>query len=132
MKKNKAPGPDGITTEMIKALDDFGIEKITILANEIYDNGKIPEDLSRSIFIMIPKKPGAIECELHRTISLMSHIIKLILRIIMTRTRRAIRPEILQAQCGFVADAGTRNAIFMIRLLSEKQWKSRRIYIFVS
>ena len=53
MRNNIAPGPDGIKTEMIKALDDFGIEKITNLAKEIYDNGKIPEDLSRSVFIMI-------------------------------------------------------------------------------
>ena len=75
---------------------------------------------------MIPKKPGAIECELHRTISLMSHIIKLILRIIMTRIRRVIRPEISQTQCGFVADAGTRNAIFMIRLLSEKAMEKQK------
>ena len=49
---------------------------------------------------MIPKKPGAIECELHRTISLMSHAIKLIRRIIMTRIRRVIRTEISQTQCG--------------------------------
>ena len=55
MRNNKAPGPDGITTEMINALDDFGIDNITKLANEISDNGKIPEDLCRSIFIMIPK-----------------------------------------------------------------------------
>ena len=75
MRNNKASEPDGITTEMIRVLDDFGIEKITNLANAIYDNGKIPEDLSRSIFIMLPKNLGAIECELHRTISLMSHII---------------------------------------------------------
>ena len=61
---------------MIKALGDFGIEKLTIMANEIYDTGKIPQDLSKSIFIALPKKPGAIECELHRTISLMSHITK--------------------------------------------------------
>ena len=55
MRNNKAPGPDGITTETINALDDFGIDNITKLANEISDNGKIPEDLCRSIFIMIPK-----------------------------------------------------------------------------
>ena len=93
-------------------------------------NGKILEDLSRSSFIMIPKKPGPIECELHRTISLMSHIIKLIRRIIMTRIRRVIRTEISQTQCGFVADLGTRNAIFMIRLLSEKAMKKQKdLYI---
>ena len=50
----------------------------------------------------------------------MSHIKKLILRVIMTRIRKVIRSEISQAQCGFVADACTRNVIFMIRLLSEK------------
>ena len=52
---------------MIKALDDFGIEKHTIMANEIYDTGTIPQDLSKSIFIALPKKPGTLECELHRT-----------------------------------------------------------------
>ena len=77
---------------MKEALEDFCIEKITKLANETYDNGKIPEDLSRSIIVMIPKKPGATECELHRTISLTSHIIKLTLRVIMKRIRKIIRP----------------------------------------
>ena len=47
MKGNKPRGPDGIVIEMIKALDDFGIEKLTIMANEIYDTGKIPQDLSK-------------------------------------------------------------------------------------
>ena len=45
MRNSRAPGPDGIMTEMIKAVDDFGIEKITKLADEIYENGKIPADL---------------------------------------------------------------------------------------
>ena len=57
---------------------------------------KIPQDLSKSIFIALPKKPGTLECELHRTISLMSHITKVILRVIM------MKPEISQEQCGFV------------------------------
>ena len=83
MKRNKAAGPDGIVAEMIYALDEFGVEKLTNILNEIYDTSEIPEDLTKSIFIAFPKNPGAIECELHRTISLMSYIAKILLRIIM-------------------------------------------------
>ena len=120
MKRNKTAGPDKIVIEMVTALEDFGIEKVTEVINEIYNTGEIPEDLSKSIFIALPKRAGANECELHRTISLMSHITKLTLRITMNRARSRIRPEIGKEQCGFVQDAGTRNAIFMIRMLSER------------
>ena len=120
MKKNKAAGPDEIVIEMLTALEEFGIEKLTDLVNEIYDSGDIPEDLSKSIFITLPKKPGAVECELHRTTSLMSHITKLLLRIVMQRARKRIKPEIGEEQCGFVENTGTRNAIFMVHVLSER------------
>ena len=71
MKTGKATGPDGLSIELIEALEEFGIEKATTLLNEIYDTGQIPVDMSRSIFIALPKKPGTTDCELHRTISLM-------------------------------------------------------------
>ena len=38
----------------------------------------------------------------------------------MKRTKNRIRPEIGEEQYGFVQDAGTRNAIFTIRLLAER------------
>ena len=93
MKTGKATGPDGLSIELIEALKEYGIEKVTTLLNEIYDTGQIPVDMSRSIFIALPKKPGAKDCELHRTISLMSHVTKLLLRIIMMRVRNKINPE---------------------------------------
>ena len=120
MKKNKAAEPDNICIEMIQALDEFGIEKVTDLVNAIYDSGEIPPDMSKSIFIALPKKPGATECELHRTISLMSHITKVLMRVLMGRIRRISRPEIGREQFGFVQNAGTRNAIFILRMLSER------------
>lgn len=89
LNRNKAVGPDGIVTEMLIALDDFGIEKITEIINEIYNNGDIPEDLSRSIFIALPKKPGTNKCELHRTISRMSHITKNIIHILMKHAAKS-------------------------------------------
>ena len=59
MKTGKATGPDGLSIELIEALEEDGIEKVTTMLNEIYDTGQIPVDMSRSIFIALPKKPGA-------------------------------------------------------------------------
>ena len=44
---------------------------------------------------------------------------KILMRIAMKRTKNRIRPEIGEEQYSFVQDAGTRNAIFTIRLLAE-------------
>jgi len=120
MRKNKAAGPDGIIVEMIDALEDYGVEKLTEVINKIYDDGKFPEDLSKSIFIALPKKPGAVDCDKHRTISLMSHVTKIILRILLMRARSRITPEIGIEQFGFVEDSGTRNAIFVLRNITER------------
>ena len=96
MRKNEAGGPDEIVTEMITAVEEFGIEKLTEALNDVYDSGETPTDLSKSIFIAGPKKPGAIEYELHRTISL---------RVILARIKSRTRSEIGNEQCGFVEDA---------------------------
>ena len=120
MKNGKASGPDNIPTEIITALEDLGIDMTTKLLNAIYDSGTIPEDLCKSVFIALPKKPGATECELHRTISLMSHFTKILLRVLMHRMRKSLRPEISTKQFGFVRDKGTRNAIFTLSMLMER------------
>ena len=120
MIHGKATGPDNIAVEQIEALEEFGIMKITELLNEIYDTGQIPTETLKSIFITLPKKAGATECELHRTISLMSHVTKILLRIIMMRVRNKIRPEIAEEQCGFVEGKGTTNAVYMLRMVIER------------
>ena len=120
MKRGKAIGPDGIPIEIILALEEMGIGMTTKLLNAIYDSEAIPEDLAKSVFIALPKIPGATECELHRTISLMSQITKVLLRVLMLRMRKSLRPEIAKTQFGFVPDKGTRNAIFTLSMLMER------------
>ena len=126
MKRGKATGADQIAIEMIIALKEFGVEKLTDFANKVYDAGTFPEELSKSIFIALPKKTGATECELHRTISLMSHITKILLRVILIRARSKVRPEISEEQYGFMEDRGTRNAIFMMRSIAERAIEMQR------
>ena len=61
MGTRKAPGPDGVTAEQLRALDE---ESITDICNDIYETGYIPGELRHSIFIKIPKKK-ALECGEH-------------------------------------------------------------------
>ena len=120
-KQNKATGLDKIATEMITSLGDFGIKKITCVLNYIHDTGIIPEDLSKSVFFTVPKKPGTIDCECHQRVTLMSHITIVLLRILMKRARHHIRPEIGMEECCFMRDKGTRNAIQSLELTQNEQ-----------
>ena len=126
MKQGKATGPDGVPAEAIVALEDLGITEITKLMNIIYDTGEIPVDMKKSISITLPKKPGTTDCEQHRTISLMSHLTKILLRIIMKRVRNKLSPEIAKSQFGFVSDSGTRNAIFTLQTLMERSVEAQK------
>lgn len=58
MKMNKAAGKDEIVIQTIQGL-----------INELYDNGELPEDLSRSVFVILPNRSSANKCDFHRTIS---------------------------------------------------------------
>ena len=105
MKTGKATGPDNIPPEVIESLKDLGIDMATKFLNEINDIETIPVGMCKSIFIAIPKKPGATDCELLRTINLMGHMTKILLRILMQRVRNKIGPEIANVQYGFMNDS---------------------------
>ncbi|GFN86324.1 retrovirus-related pol polyprotein line-1 [Plakobranchus ocellatus] len=56
MKQGKATGADGIPVEAIKVLDDLDIiEKINLM-NTMYNNGEIPQDMKKSLYIIMPAK----------------------------------------------------------------------------
>ena len=131
LKKGKSPGHDEMTIEMILASGNFGIRKIVELANRIYNTGYIPKEMYRSIFIAIPKKPNAVECNLHRTISLMSIITKIILRVILNRIKRKIKPEVAEEQYGFTEGKGTTSAIFNVHMLTERAIEVQKDVFYV-
>ena len=112
MKRNKAHRPDVILTDMIKSIDDLGIKKLTVILYCFYD-------LCKFIFIALPKKSSAIECELHRTINNMSHVIKILPKLLMTRTRSRIISEISNT-VWFFQRQRHKIAIFIFHILSKR------------
>jgi hypothetical protein len=126
MKWKKAEGSDGIVVEMIEAAGEFAISKITELANKIYSTGGIPERMKESEFIVIPKQEGAVECGKHRTISIMSQVAKIVLKVINERLKRKVEETVDGAQFGFRKNRGTRNAIFVLRRVIERGIEKRK------
>ena len=106
------------------AAGNTGIAELTKLSNIMYIQGGFPSELNKSIFITLPKfclfKFRATKCEKHRTISLMSHITKLVLRIVINRIIIRTLQEVSPEQYGCIPDKGTRNAIFVLKRLVER------------
>ena len=111
---------------MLVAAGDVGILEFTELSNMIHNQGSFPRELNKSIFITLPKVNGTIKCEKHRTISLISHVTKLVLRIVINRIRGRTLDEIAPVQYGFVTDKGTGNTIFVLRRLVERSVEKQR------
>ena len=97
--------------EMFIALEDDGIDLVWKTVNKIYETGNFPKDMLKSVFVALPKLPSTLDCSNHSTISLMSHILKVLLKVVLQRVRQKIIPEIPENQFGSMRDRGTRNAI---------------------
>ena len=85
LKEGNAQGPDGVQAEFIRLLDEEHLDWLTNIFNHVYHTGHIPTAWLSSEFVVLPKKPGAKQCSDYRTISLISHLLKLFLKIIHKR-----------------------------------------------
>jgi len=67
----------------------------------IWETGAWPEEWTYSTFIPLPKKRDLKQCVNYRTIALVSHASKILLRIILERIRVKTETEIADEQAGF-------------------------------
>ena len=86
--------------------------------------------MKQSILVPIPKKPKAQNCIEYRTISLLSHVAKLLLKIIQVRITAKINNEVSELQSGFRSEMGIREGIFNLRSICERTLEvGKEVYI---
>ena len=79
---SKASAGDGIPTELFQVLKDAAIKVLHSICQEIWKTQQWPQDWKRSVFIPMPKKGNAKKCSNYRTIALISHTNKVMLKIL--------------------------------------------------
>ena len=82
---NKASGGDGIPVELFLIPKDDVFKVLHSIYQQILKTQQWPQDWKRSVFIPIPKKGNAKECSNYHTIALISHVSKVMLKILQAR-----------------------------------------------
>ena len=100
------------------------------ICQQIWKTQQWPQDWKRAVFIPIPKKGNAKECSNYRTIAVISHTSKVMLKILQARLQEYINRELPDVQAGFRKGRGTRDQIANIHWIMEKAREfQKNIYI---
>ena len=83
------------------------------------ENSAVAAGLEKSVFIPIPKKGNAKECSNYRTIVLISHASKLMIKILQARLQH-VSHELSDVQACFRKGRGTRDQIANISWIEDK------------
>ena len=94
MTTNKASRGDRIPAELFQILKDDAMKVLHSIWQQIWKTQQWPQDWKRSVFIPIPKKGNAKEHSNYRTIALISHASKGMLKILQARLQQYMNCEI--------------------------------------
>ena len=117
---NKATGGDGIPVELFQILKDDAVKVLHSICQQIWKTQQWPQVWKRSVFIPIPKKSNAKECSNYCTSALISHVSKVMLKILQARLQQYMSCELPNVQAGFRKGRGTRDEIANIHWIIEK------------
>jgi len=108
LRPGKAVGPDKIPADMLRIGGETVARELHRIIECVWESGQWPEDWTRSTFIPLYKKGDPTQCSNYRTISMISHASKVLLKIIQDRIREKVEFELDETQAGFRAGRGTR------------------------
>ena len=116
---NKASGGDGIPVELFQTIKDDDVKVLHSICQQfaklISGHGTGKSEFS------IPKKGNARECSNYHIIALISHINKVMLKILQARLQQHLNQELPDVQAGFRKGRGTGEQIADIHWSYKKQ-----------
>ena len=128
---NKASGGDGIPVELLQILKYDAVKVLHSICQQIWKTQQWPQDWKKSFFITIPKKGNAKKCSNYHTIALISHVSKVILKILQVKLQQHMKHEIPDVQAGFRKGRGTRDQFDNIHWIIKKSKRVLEKYLIL-
>ena len=96
----QSSGGDEIPVELFQILEDDAMKVLHSICQQIWKTQQWPQDWKRSVFIPIPKKGNTKECSNYRIIVFISHVSKIMLKILQARFHQYVNGELPDIQAG--------------------------------
>ena len=123
LKSRKAAGVDGIPPEIWKHGDPALHDKLHDLLVCCWEQAKLPHDFCDAAIITLYKNKGEkSDCSSYRGITLLSIAGKILARILLNSwlVPKVAEENLPESQCGFRANRGTTDMVFLLRQLQKK------------
>ena len=132
MKNNKAPGPDGILIEYIKAFAETCEGILLQIMRELFSNHVYPLEWNSNYLKPIYKKWDISDPDNYRGLAVGSALAKLFSMILLNRLIKHIGKHnlISKNQIGFMKGTRTSDHIFLLQTIIEKVVKKNRKKLF--
>ena len=123
---NKSSSGDGIPLELFQILTGDAVKMLHSICQQIWKTQQWSQGWKRLVFISISKKNNLKGCLNYRTVTLISHARKVMLKILQSRLQQYVNCELLDVQAGYRKGRGIRDQIASIRWMSKKKQESSR------
>ena len=130
--KGKSAGVDNIPSELNQAGGETMIDMLLIICNKIWQTAEWPTPWTQSPIITLPKKGNLQLYQNYRTISLISHPSKVMLRFLLNRLKPQAEKIIKEEQAGFRAGRSTTEQIFNLEYFVRNTYNTSKAFTMSS
>ena len=127
----KSAGMDNIPAQLVQAGGEAMIDILTAICNKIWRTGEWPTTWTQSLVNTLPKKGNLQLCQNYRTISLISHPSKVMLKIIhkqkrsLQKSKQVSEPEGAPQNKYSISGSSARNTCSISRISTMSSYTSR-------
>ena len=127
LKSGKAPGPDEMPPEALKADVKGTANALYPLFARIWKEEQFPKEWKEGHIVKLPKKGDLSNCNNYRGITLLSIPGKVFNRVILERIKSATDSKLREEQAGFRKNRSTTDQIATLRILVEQslEWNAK-------
>lgn len=120
MSRGKAPGPDGLVTELLQDSGPEVWQRLAALFTRCIETRTVPSEWNEGSIVLLHKKGDIKDINNYRPISLLSHTGKLFNKIILKRMEATLDYNQTREQAGFRKGYGTMDHLQVLTQLIEK------------
>lgn len=124
LKCEKAPGPDGLQSEVLQEIITYAGQDLCDLLNACRTDGCMLESINTGLIKLIPKNGDKFDVKNYRPLTMLNTVYKVMAKALASRIKSLVSQRVHPMQYGFVHGRSIHEAI--LNVISAVEWASEQ------